>query len=95
VRFTSTAVQPADDDHWQVTGDLTVHGVTRPVVLSVEYCGAMVDPWGNLRAGLLATTEIDREQFDITWNQALEAGGFLVGKGVHVEIDVEAVLQTS
>jgi polyisoprenoid-binding protein YceI len=56
-----------------------VSDVTRPVVLSVEYCGAMVDPWGNLRAGCLATTEIDREQFDITWNQALEAGGFLVG----------------
>ena len=72
-------------------GDLTVRDVTRPVVLDVEYSGAVVDPWGNLRAGFLATTEINREDFDITWNQALEAGGFLVGKGVRVEIDVEAI----
>ena len=63
------------------------------MVLDVEYDGAMVDPWGNLRAGFLATTEIDREGFDMTWNQALEAGGFLVGKGVHIEIDVEAIRQ--
>ena len=76
-----------------MTGDLTVRGVTRPVVLDVEYDGAMIDPWGNLRAGFLATTEIDRENFDITWNQALEAGGFLVGKGVRIEIDVEAIRQ--
>ena len=93
LRFASTSVRPGDKDRWQVTGDLTVRGVTRPVVLDVEYYGAMVDPWGNLRAGFLATTEIDRENFDITWNQALEAGGFLVGKGVRIEIDVEAIRQ--
>jgi len=93
LRFASTSVRPGDKDRWQVTGDLTVRGVIRPVVLDVEYDGAMVDPWGNLRAGLLATTEIDRENFDITWNQALEAGGFLVGKGVRIEIDVEAIRQ--
>jgi polyisoprenoid-binding protein YceI len=93
VRFTSTSVGPGGTGRWQVAGDLTVRDVTRPVVLDVEYCGAVVDPWGNLRAGFLATTEIDRENFDITWNQALEAGGFLVGKGVRIEIDVEAVRQ--
>ena len=93
LRFASTSVRPGDKDRWQVTGDLTVRDVTRPVVLDVEYDGAMVDPWGNLRAGFLATTEIDRENFDITWNQALEAGGFLVGKGVRIEIDVEAIRQ--
>jgi len=49
------------------------------------------DPWGKIRARFLATTEINREEFDITWNQALEAGGFLVGKGVKIEIDAEAV----
>ena len=93
VRFASTSVRPGDKERWQVTGDLTVRDVTRPVALDVEYNGAMVDPWGNLRAGFLATTEIDRENFDITWNQALEAGGFLVGKGVRIEIDVEAIRQ--
>ncbi len=93
LRFASTSVRPGDKDRWQVTGDLTVRDVTRPVVLDVEYDGAMVDPWDNLRAGFLATTEIDRENFDITWNQALEAGGFLVGKGVRIEIDIEAIRQ--
>jgi polyisoprenoid-binding protein YceI len=68
-----------------------VRDVTRPVVLHVEFSGGTVDPWGNLRAGFLADAEIDREEFDITWNQALEAGGFLVGKGVRVDIDVEAI----
>ena len=93
LRFKSTSVRPGVNDLWDVTGDLTVRGVTRQVVLHVEYEGAMVDPWGNLRAGFLATTEIDRDDFDITWNQALEAGGLLVGKGVRIEIDVEAIRQ--
>ncbi|MET0460499.1 MAG: YceI family protein [Ilumatobacteraceae bacterium] len=91
LRFTSTSARPGEKDRWDVTGDLKVRDVTRPVVLHVEFNGATVDPWGNLRAGFLADAEIDREDFDITWNQALEAGGFLVGKGVRVEIDVEAV----
>jgi polyisoprenoid-binding protein YceI len=94
LRFHSATVAPADNDRWKVSGGLTVRDVTHQVVLDVEFCGAMVDPWDNLRAGFLAATEIDREDFDITWNQALEAGGFLVGKGVRVEIDVEAVRQT-
>ena len=91
VRFRSTSAGPGEKDRWDVTGDLTVRDVTRPVVLHVEFSGGTVDPWGNLRAGFLADAEIDREEFDITWNQALEAGGFLLGKGVRVEIDVEAI----
>jgi polyisoprenoid-binding protein YceI len=92
IRYWSTSVQkPARDGHWRVDGDLTIRGVTKPVSLSVEFNGVARDPWGKARAGFLASTEIDREAFDITWNQALEAGGFLVGKGVKVEIDVEAV----
>ena len=91
VRFTSTSASPGEKDGWDVTGDLTVRDVTRPVVLHVEFSGGTVDPWGNLRAGFLADAEIDREEFDLTWNQALEAGGFLVGKGVRVDIDVEAI----
>jgi polyisoprenoid-binding protein YceI len=93
IRFRSVSLRAADQDHWKLTGELTIRGVTRPVTLLVEYCGTAVDPWGNTRAAFLASGEINREDFAITWNQALEAGGFLVGKGVKIEADVEAVLQ--
>jgi polyisoprenoid-binding protein YceI len=93
IRFRSVSLRPTDQDHWKLTGELTIRGVTRPVTLLVEYCGTAVDPWGNTRAAFLASGEINREDFAITWNQALEAGGFLVGKGVKIEADVEAVLQ--
>jgi polyisoprenoid-binding protein YceI len=93
IRFRSVSLRAAGQDHWKLTGELTVRGVTRPVTLLVEYCGTAVDPWGNTRAAFLASGEINREDFAITWNQALEAGGFLVGKGVKIEADVEAVLQ--
>ena len=63
--------------------------------LNVEFCGVAVDPWQKVRAAFLATTEINRDDFGVTWNQALESGGFLVGKGVRVEADVEAVLDTA
>ena len=95
IRYRSTLVQPAEDDHWRVDGDLTIRGVTRPVSLLVEFCGVATDPWGNARAGFLGMTEINRDDFDITWNQALETGGFILGKGVKVEIDVEAVRSAS
>jgi polyisoprenoid-binding protein YceI len=93
ITFRSATIRAADEDKWKLTGELTIRGVTRPVTLLVEYCGTAVDPWGNTRAAFLASGEINREDFAITWNQALEAGGFLVGKGVKVEVDVEAVLQ--
>ncbi len=91
ITYRSTRVRPGDDDKWHVTGLLTIRDVTRTVPLTVEFCGVNPDPWGKIRSGFLATTEINREEFDITWNQALEAGGFLVGKGVKIEIDAEAV----
>ena len=93
ITFTSTSLRPGDVGHWDMTGDLTVRDVTRQVLLDVEFTGATVDPWGNLRSGFDASTRIDRHHFGITWNQALEAGGFLVGKEILVVIDVEAVLQ--
>jgi polyisoprenoid-binding protein YceI len=93
ITFRSTSVRPGRGDRWEVAGDLTIRDVTRQVTLDVEYCGAQVDPWGNVRAGFLGTTEINRDEFDITWNQMLESGGFLVGKGVKIDVDVEAVLQ--
>jgi polyisoprenoid-binding protein YceI len=93
IKFTSTSLRPGDVGHWDMTGDLTVRDVTRQVLLDVEFSGATVDPWENLRSGFDASTRIDRDEFGITWNQALEAGGFLVGKEILVEIDVEAIHQ--
>jgi polyisoprenoid-binding protein YceI len=75
---------------WQVDGDLTIRGATRPVTLDLEFEGAVQDPWGMARIGCSATTEVDREEFGLTWNQALETGGFLVGKQVRIELSVEA-----
>jgi polyisoprenoid-binding protein YceI len=93
IRYRSTTVQAEEEGRWAVTGELTIRDVTRPVTLGVEFCGAAVDPWSNTRAGFLATTEINREDFHITWNQALEAGGFLLGKGIRIELDIEAIRQ--
>ncbi|MBI1843257.1 MAG: YceI family protein [Actinobacteria bacterium] len=90
--FRSTAVVQAKDG-WKVTGDLGIHGITKGVELDVTFEGAATDPWGGNRIGLSATTEFNREDFGLTWNQALETGGVLVGKQVKVEIEVEAVLQ--
>jgi len=88
--FRSTGVRGAGSD-WVLDGDLTVAGVTRPVSLEVEYDGVTTDPWGGTRAGFTATGQLNREDFGLTWNAALEAGGFLVGKNVTIELDVELV----
>lgn len=74
---------------WILPGDLTIRDVTRPVELAVEALGVIADPWGNEKAAFSATTQIDREEFGITWNAALEAGGVLVGNTVRIEIDVQ------
>ncbi len=70
-------------------GELTIRDVTRPVELTVEALGVIADPWGNEKAAFSATTEIDREEFGVTWNAALETGGVLVGSKVRIEIDVQ------
>lgn len=88
--FASTAVKDAGNGRWQVTGDLTVRDITKPVVLDVEFEGGGLTPWGNTAVGFSATAEIEREQWGINWNQALETGGFLVGKKVAIELQVEA-----
>jgi polyisoprenoid-binding protein YceI len=77
---------------WKLTGDLTMHGVTKPVTLDVEGPTPEIkDPWGNARAGAQATAKIDRQDFGISWNKALDAGGVTVGNEVSITIDVEAV----
>ncbi len=89
-RFVSTKVEQAGDD-WKVTGDLTISGVTKPVVLDVEFSGANVTPWGTTALGFSASTEIDREDWGLSYNQVLETGGVMVGKKIRIELDVEAV----
>jgi polyisoprenoid-binding protein YceI len=90
--FKSTSVK-LDGDGWKVTGDLTVRDVTRPVVLDVEFDGANTTPWGTQAIAFSASTEIDREDWGLTYNQALETGGVVVGKKVRIELNVEAILR--
>lgn len=89
--YRSGSVTPAGPGRWAVRGDLTVRGVTRPVQLDVTFEGAAKDPWGGERLGFTARAELNREDFGLTWNQALETGGVLVGKAVKIEIEAEAV----
>ena len=90
--FSSTAVRPAGDGKWQVPGDLRIKDVTRPVVLDLEFNGATSDPWGGVRLGFSAATEIDRTDFGVSWNTALDGGGVVVGNRVRIEIEAEAIL---
>lgn len=89
--FESTKVEPAGDGAYRVTGELTLHGVTKEVVLDAEYLGANKDPWGKTRIGFSASTKIQRKDFGLGWNQVLEAGGVLVGETVEIALDVQAV----
>ena len=92
ITFKSTKVEADGAGKWKVKGDLTLHGVTKPVVLEVESTGTPVtDPMGNTRAGASATTKISRKDFGLLWNQALEGGGVMVGDEVAISIDVEAI----
>ena len=90
--FRSTRVKPAGDGELDVFGELTIHGVTREVVFHVEGPTAEAkDPWGNTRMGLSATTKISRKDFGLTWNAALETGGFLVGDEVTILLELQFV----
>ncbi len=82
-----------DGGSWLLDGDLTIKGVTRPVTLDVEFLGAVADPWGNTRLGFSAAGELDREDWGLNWNQALETGGVVVGKKVTLEIEAELIRQ--
>jgi polyisoprenoid-binding protein YceI len=89
ITFVSTKITPKGDDEFTITGDLTIHGVTREVTLDATREGQGVDPWGNERAGFSATGKIDRRDFGLTYNQALETGGFLVGNELKLTIDAQ------
>ena len=91
--FRSTEVLGFKDNEFRLLGDLTIRDVTRPVELDVEFEGHIVSPYGHEVIGFSATTEINREEFGITWNQAIEAGGVVIGPRVKIEIGAEGVRQ--
>lgn len=92
ITFKSTKVEQVEPGKLKVTGDLTIHGVTKPVVLDVEGpTGAVKDPWGNQRAAANATTKINRQDYGVKWNATMDGGGVVVGDDVAITIDVEMV----
>ncbi len=93
ITFTSTRIEKKSDEDYLVHGDLTIRGVTRPVVLKTEFNGFGTSPWGQSVAGFSADTEISRKDFGLEWNVALETGGVLVGDKVKIHIEVEAIKQ--
>ncbi len=88
IDFVSTRIEPRRGDEYEIHGDLTIRGVTRPVVLAAEYAGTVANLQGGQRAAFSATTNIDREDFGLTWNVALEQGGWLVSKEIKIQIDL-------
>ena len=93
ITFRSKRVELIDDDSARLIGDLTIRGETHEVELDVEYQGMAQSPWGSMSAGFSATTSLDRKDWGLTWNKALETGGFLVGDKLDVEIEVELIKQ--
>jgi polyisoprenoid-binding protein YceI len=89
--FRSTGVQRVDDDNWRVTGDLTIRGVTREVVLDTEFEGRIKDPMGKERIGFTAETKINRHDYGLNYNPLLEAGGVMVGDKVTITLHIEAI----
>lgn len=92
MNFVSTGVE-VDGDDFTITGDLTLRGVTKSVVLRGEFGGIVTDPYGQTKAGATATTKINRTEFGVNWNAALETGGFMLGDEVTIHLDLQVVLQ--
>jgi polyisoprenoid-binding protein YceI len=91
ITFKSTRIERAAHDQYRMTGDLTIKNVTRPVSLDVVYSGQAKDPMGNMHAGFSAYTTINRKDWGLTWNVALETGGLLVGDQIKIALEIEAL----
>ena len=90
ITFVSTKLSSSGDDY-KLAGNLTLRGVTKPVVLELEFNGASSDPWGGIRAGFSARGEINRRDFGVEWNAPLEGGGVVVGDKIKLELEIEAI----
>lgn len=88
--FKSTKVSDVDDNEAKLHGDLTLHGVTKPVVLDIEFTGAGTDPWGTQKIGFTGKTKVNRKDFGIEWNKTLDAGGLMLGEEVEIVLEIEA-----
>jgi polyisoprenoid-binding protein YceI len=91
--FASSRIVKTGDETYDVTGTLTIRGVAREITLPVTYLGTARDPWGNVRAGFEANLTLNRKDFGLTWNAALETGGFLVGDEVRINLSIQAIAQ--
>jgi polyisoprenoid-binding protein YceI len=87
--FVSTGIAAGRGGRFELSGDLTIKGVTRPVTFDLEVDGVSTDPWGNTKAGFTATTEINRREWGLEWNVALDTGGVLVGEKIKIELDIQ------
>ncbi|TFE02464.1 YceI family protein [Jeotgalibacillus sp. R-1-5s-1] len=90
ITFVSTDVKKIGDDEYELTGDVTIKDVTRKETFTVEYEGAGKDPWGNEKVGFSATGKLNRKEYGLTWNQALETGGVLVGEDIKINLQIQA-----
>ena len=93
ITFVSTDVE-RDGDDWTITGDLTIKGVTKPITIEFESTGSARDPFGNLRIGFEGKTTLNRKDWGLTWNAALETGGFLVSDKIKLEFDISAIARS-
>ena len=93
ITFKSTNVERVSGEEFKVTGDLTMHGVTKQVTFDGEYTGQIKDTWGNQRSGLSVKATINRKDWNLNWNVALESGGVMVSENVKIEIDLSAIYQ--
>ncbi len=91
--FKSTRIEKKSDEHGLIHGDLTIHGVTHPVVLDTQFHGKSKSPWGTTNAGFEATTKISRKEWGLTWNVGLETGGWLVSDHINIRIELEIIKQ--
>lgn len=91
ITFESTKITKTGDNTYAVTGDLTMRGVTKQITLPVTFLGELVDPWGNTKAGFETAITLNRKDFGISWNKALDQGGFILGDEVEVSIDLEVL----
>jgi polyisoprenoid-binding protein YceI len=93
ITFNSKRIEKVSHNHGRIIGDLTIRGITKEVVLDVEYAGQLKNPWGMIVTGASARTRINRKDWGLTWNQALETGGLLVGEELTIDIELELVKQ--